>query len=137
MRLAANEIAFINNYLKNSGVEYMDIRYEMTDHVATALEDKEGDFYDNFKEYMVKHKEQLLESSKKFSRIARDKAITQLFVNMVSRKGIILFGAAFSIFSIMTAYFEQEMKDVFSRIGIDHHTYVTTLNKEGVRVVKR
>lgn len=30
---------------------------------------------------------------------------------------------------------DAEMKQVFTRIGIDHHTYVTTLNKEGVRVI--
>lgn len=30
---------------------------------------------------------------------------------------------------------EKEMKNIFTRLGIDHHTYVTTLNKEGVKVV--
>lgn len=31
---------------------------------------------------------------------------------------------------------ENEMKAVFTKIGIDHHTYVTTLNKQGVRIIE-
>ena len=30
---------------------------------------------------------------------------------------------------------EKVMKEVYDRIGIDYHTYVTTINKEGVKVV--
>ncbi len=30
---------------------------------------------------------------------------------------------------------ETEMKEVYARIGIDYHTYVTTINKKGVEVV--
>ena len=30
---------------------------------------------------------------------------------------------------------EQVMKEVYERIGIDYHTYVTTINKKGVKVV--
>ena len=31
---------------------------------------------------------------------------------------------------------EKEMKAVYDRIGLPYHTYVTTINKEGVKVVK-
>ena len=31
---------------------------------------------------------------------------------------------------------EKEMKGVYDRIGLPYHTYVTTINKEGVKVVK-
>jgi homoserine kinase len=30
---------------------------------------------------------------------------------------------------------EQIMKAVYTRIGLDHHTYVTTINQEGVKVI--
>ena len=110
MKLTEQQIAFINNYLKNSGVEYVDIRYEMTDHVATALEDMEGDFYNNFTQYMLEHKKQLLESNKEFGRTARNKAVKYLFTNMVSRPGIIVFGAIFSLFCFLSAYMEYEAK---------------------------
>lgn len=53
MRLSKENIQFIDNYLKNSGVSYFDIRMEMLDHVATAVEQKMTvenlDFYDAFK----------------------------------------------------------------------------------------
>lgn len=103
-RLTNEQIHFINLYLESSGVKYGDIRYEMTDHVASALEGMKGEFYDNFKEYMVGHKTQLLESNKKFARIAWNKALKSLFVNMVSRPGVLIFGSLFSVFSLTTAY---------------------------------
>jgi len=27
------------------------------------------------------------------------------------------------------------MKDIYERIGLDHHTYVTTINLEGVKII--
>jgi len=30
---------------------------------------------------------------------------------------------------------ERVMQEVYERIGIDYHTYVTTINTEGVKVV--
>ncbi|MXN92600.1 hypothetical protein GR160_15330 [Flavobacterium sp. Sd200] len=62
--LTPQQIQFINNYLKESGVRYDDIRIEMADHVASALEGMEGDFYDNFKNYMLAHKQELLDNNK-------------------------------------------------------------------------
>lgn len=56
MKLTDKEIRFIDTYLNNSGIVYEDIRFEMTDHVATAMEAMEGDFYENFREYMIANK---------------------------------------------------------------------------------
>jgi homoserine kinase len=30
---------------------------------------------------------------------------------------------------------EKLMKDIFNKIGIDYHTYVTTINKQGVTII--
>ena len=61
MSLSSENIQFIDNYLKNSEVIYYDIRMEMLDHVATALEHKMQaenlDFYDAFKSYMLSNRE--------------------------------------------------------------------------------
>jgi len=27
------------------------------------------------------------------------------------------------------------MKNIYQRIGLDHHTYVTTINQQGVKVI--
>ncbi len=62
MKLTTENIKFIDNYLKNSEVIYYDIRMEMLDHVATAVEEKMEaenlDFYDAFKSYMVVNKKE-------------------------------------------------------------------------------
>lgn len=69
MKLTPQNIQFINNYLTNSEVIYYDIRMEMLDHVATAVEKKMEaenlDFYDAFKSYMVLNKKGLMEQNEK------------------------------------------------------------------------
>jgi len=66
--LSSENIKFIDNYLKNSEVIYYDIRMEMLDHVATAVEQKMEaenlDFYDAFKSYMVVNKKEILKGNK-------------------------------------------------------------------------
>jgi hypothetical protein len=68
MKLTPQNIQFIDNYLKNSEVIYYDIRMEMLDHVATAVEQKMEaenlDFYDAFKSYMVVNKKEVLKGNK-------------------------------------------------------------------------
>lgn len=67
-KLTGENIQFIDRYLKNSGVEFLDIRIEMTDHVASAVErDLEKginpNFYSAFKAYMVRNKKNLLKNA--------------------------------------------------------------------------
>mgnify|MGYP003609994852 FL=1 len=76
MKLTAENIQFIDNYLKNSEVIYYDIRMEMLDHVATAVEQKMEaenlDFYDAFKSYMVVNKKEILKGKKLWSGFSKD-----------------------------------------------------------------
>ena len=69
MKLTPQNVKFIDNYLKNSEVIYYDIRMEMLDHVATAVEQKMEaenlEFYDAFKSYMVVNKESLMLQNEK------------------------------------------------------------------------
>jgi hypothetical protein len=68
MKLTKENIQFIDTYLKNSNIIYVDIRLEMTDHIASAVEDKMQeenlDFYDAFKNYMIKNKAIILNNNK-------------------------------------------------------------------------
>ncbi len=68
MKLTKDNIQFIDNYLKNSNVIYYDIRMEMLDHIATAVEQKMEleniDFYDAYKSYMVANKMEILKGNK-------------------------------------------------------------------------
>ena len=68
MKLTKENLQFIDTYLKNNQVIYIDIRYEMIDHIATAVEEKMEeeslDFYNAFKNYMVIHKKPILKNNK-------------------------------------------------------------------------
>lgn len=74
MKLTKENIQFIDTYLINSNVIYVDIRYEMIDHIATAVEEKMNnekiDFYDAFKNYMVSNKNEILKINKEANSIS-------------------------------------------------------------------
>jgi hypothetical protein len=67
MKLAKEEIVFIDTYLKNHDVIFLDIRYEMIDHIASAVEEKMEeeslDFYDAFKNYMAVNRKELFKNN--------------------------------------------------------------------------
>lgn len=68
MKLSKQEILFIDQYLQKADVVFVDVRSELTDHIASAVEEKmEAEdliFYDAFKAYMVVNKKMLLASSR-------------------------------------------------------------------------
>ncbi|WP_121666142.1 hypothetical protein [Mesonia aquimarina] len=85
--LSAENIQFIRNYLKNSDVFFIDVRLEMTDHVASAIEEKlnknpDLEFYDAFKTYMLNHKQELLKSTSKHRWDLDKKALKVVGKNM-------------------------------------------------------
>lgn len=97
-KLTSQEIRFVDNYLKNSGVEFLDVRMEMTDHVASAIEshleqDKEADFYKAFKSYMIKNKKSLLKNARK-QRWAVDLKVLLEIKSQLFRIPALLVGAA-------------------------------------------
>lgn len=104
MKLTANDIKFIDNYLENSGVQYFDIRVEMADHVASALEGMDGSFYDNFRDYMVEHKSELLASYKKFRWTIARRMLGQLFTNAVKPAGLLLLGLMLSLVAMLVQF---------------------------------
>lgn len=93
-KLTKENIQFIDNYLKNSDVEYLDVRVEMTDHVASEIEAKmaKGDdrgFYEIFKTYMLENKTTLLKSMKKFRKQADKKVLRLVLQNLYHPKTIV------------------------------------------------
>ncbi len=93
MALSKGDIIFIDRYLLNSGVEFLDIRMEMIDHIASAIEThiKNGDkrsFYDIFKAYMLTHKQDLLQSNKKFLGVAMRRVGRRVWSQIKSVKTI-------------------------------------------------
>lgn len=85
-KLTQEQIQFIDNYLKNSGVEYIDVRIEMLDHVASAVEikmveDRQG-FYETFKTYMLVNKKELIASGMKYRWSVDKKLLKLVFKNL-------------------------------------------------------
>ncbi|MCV6630453.1 MAG: hypothetical protein OIF50_11425 [Flavobacteriaceae bacterium] len=104
MQLNKDQIRFIDNYLYNSGVEFLDIRMEMVDHIATALEQdiaSNQSFYDAFKAYMIQHKASLLQNDKQFRKSARKKTWINLWNSMQTKTATgILLGVSILVFGL-------------------------------------
>lgn len=100
MKLTAENIQFIDNYLKNSEVIYYDIRMEMLDHVATAVEQKmEAEnlgFYDAFKSYMVVNKKEIMKGNKLWSGYSKETTLN--FLKFLMQPIMILIGVSFYFF---------------------------------------
>ena len=95
MSLTVEQIQFIDNYLKNEGIEYLDIRVEMIDHVASGVEIEMKEhgtlFYEAFKKYMLLHKKGLLNSNRKFLRSVDIRLLKNFFSNAWSLQCILVF----------------------------------------------
>ena len=111
MSLSSENIQFIDNYLKNSEVIYYDIRMEMLDHVATAVEQKMQtenlDFYDAFKNYMVVNKKEILKGNKLWSGYSKDTILN--FLKFLRHPILIFIGVSFYFF-----YENVEVSNYFS-----------------------
>ncbi len=94
MVLDKQKIKFIDNYLTKSGVDFLDIRMEMIDHVASAVEEKMQkenlDFYDAFKSYMLKNKNELLKTSGKYRWSLDKKLLLLIGKNLFLAKSLLL-----------------------------------------------
>ncbi|MFD2892262.1 hypothetical protein ACFS5J_09585 [Flavobacterium chuncheonense] len=114
MKLSKENIKFIDNYLINSEVAYYDVRIEMLDHVAAAVEQKMDaenvEFYDAFKEYMRLNKKELLKRAKFWSVYSKETVLS--FFKFLVHPLQLLFGLGFfwvlgqsSIFSLFSEHF--------------------------------
>lgn len=100
MKLSKQEIKFIDTYLINNDVVYVDIRQEMIDHIALAVEQKmeveNQDFYDAFKDFMVQHKKEILVNNKSHPGFTLDAA--QKFLLFLIKPFMLVFGVILFLF---------------------------------------
>ena len=108
MKLSEEQVRFIDTYLKNSGIKYLDVRYEMTDHIATALEAVDGNFDENFRQYMLEHKQELLASNRQFGKLAGKNAVRLILHNLVAPRFLALAIISFFILYVSTRFFSAE-----------------------------
>lgn len=112
-KLTAKQIQFIDKYLENSGVEYIDIRFEMVDHVASALEQKEGDFMENFRQYMLEHKQVLLSQLKDFKKTANRKAFRLIGITLLRPICLIAVAIIFGLQFMFSAFTSALITEVY------------------------
>ena len=113
MRLSKAEIEFIDTYLENNDVVYADIRLEMTDHIATAVEEKMEteplDFYDAFKEYMVSNKQEILKNNK--TRWSFSSQVMKQFLLFLGKPYMLVLGVLLLLFfknRDVNRYFDED-----------------------------
>jgi hypothetical protein len=111
MKLTKEEILFIDTYLKNSGVMYLDIRYEMMDHIASAVEQKMETDNDIFryalKNYMLEHKNEFLQSNRKYMELAGRRAMIILLKSIIKPIFIGMFILIYIFFYGLTNWFSN------------------------------
>lgn len=81
-KLTTEQIECIDDRLYNLGMKYIDIRYEMVDHIASELEAMEGYFGTNCREYFLMNSNALLKQNKRARRAATLRAIKLYFTTM-------------------------------------------------------
>ncbi len=124
MNLTKENIQFIDTYLDNSDIVFVDIRMEMVDHVASGIEAKmsEGDtrdFYFIFKDYMVENKAKLLDDNRKFLTSADKKIWKALLKELVKPIMPLLLSASFLGFYFLHKNLSLEIfKNVVSVIPL-------------------
>ncbi|KGO84632.1 hypothetical protein Q765_20445 [Flavobacterium rivuli WB 3.3-2 = DSM 21788] len=102
----AEQIVLIDAALK-IGVAYIDTRYEMTDHIATALEELSGDFNEKLKVYIVFHKKELKRTNRKFMFIAFKKSLNYLFKSSRKPWFFLLFVSVFLIAMLLHTFLDR------------------------------
>lgn len=110
--LTVKDIAFIDLWLESIGVEYIDIRYEMTDHIASEMENRKGDFYDNLRDYMALNKNRQMEQNKYFSGLAAKKAMGMLLKTFIRPVVFLVFVVLLLIVNVLLAKYSNSVENV-------------------------
>ena len=103
MELTKEHIKRINDFLEGIGIEYIDIRFEMVDHIASEIENKVDDknlFFENkrfqtpFIRYLLSQKETYLKNYKKQKKrsfwVNTKKVLTSMFQQMIKPLNLML-----------------------------------------------
>jgi hypothetical protein len=107
MKLTEAQIALIDKALVKAGIRYVDVRMELTDHVAAILEQKDERFEHHLKGYILQHKKELKALNRKFIAIAMLKVYKQLFIRMLSPLFLLVTAIAFGVVYVINTVFER------------------------------
>jgi hypothetical protein len=126
MKLSKDQILFIDKALADAGFMYHDIRYEVTDHIAAALEQQEGDFNTAFTSYVAVHGSELFKIERQFVKIAMRKTIIALCKNLLRPWAIISVAAITTLGMYAHNFYERaDVADMLQQIF--YAVLITTL----------
>lgn len=97
-KLTQEQIKAVDTALWDIGIKFLDIRIEMTDHAATAIEEMEGDFKQNLENYIAQNKKELQKNYSQFRTNASVKSVKLLFWNMLSFRFIAIMAIVYALF---------------------------------------
>jgi len=97
-KLNLAQIRYIDNELLKLNFKFVDIRYEMLDHIASVMEEREGRFKDNLREYFILNKISLIKQYRKTKWTAIIRAISYYFKTMFSPVVFLLAATLFFAF---------------------------------------
>lgn len=83
MKISAEQIKQIDIALGKMGVAYMDIRCELTDHIANELEAKEGDFDTELSIYLKQNKKHIRRTNRKMFFLSSAGAYKELVKTLI------------------------------------------------------
>jgi hypothetical protein len=101
--ITTQQLALIDATLKMLGIGYVDTRFEMADHIATAIEELPGDFDERLRGYIVSHKKDLKRTNRQFMFIAFKKNVKLLLAESVKPWFFLMVAFIFSTAMILTA----------------------------------
>ncbi|MHA3788472.1 hypothetical protein ACX0HA_09705 [Flavobacterium hauense] len=85
-KLTQEQINAVDKALWDIEIRFLDIRIEMTDHAATAIEGMEGDFTANLERYIANNKREMKKNYRQFRMNAWIKGIKLLFSNLFTMR---------------------------------------------------
>jgi hypothetical protein len=148
MKLEQEELVFIDTYLKNSGIEFLDLRLEMVDHVASGvlkkMDSEKVSFYEAFKGYMVVHKKELFQWDKKFREITDKKMLGKVGSQFLSPWSLVVFCCCLLLIKVgaSTLNLVMFLKYVpftllLALVSFYYFTYWITFKKNGISGLER
>lgn len=122
MKLSSQNIQFIDTYLKNSDIQFIDVRMEMVDHVASEveamMEQEQLSFYNAFKHFMVLHKKELQKTNDNFTRATDKKVLCQVASRCVKPSALAVFIAVFLLLQVVADYWDPTRFARFLPVGL-------------------
>jgi len=111
-QLTHEQIVAVDKELWDIGIKFLDIRIEMTDHAATAIEGIDGRFDENLKKYIFENKRELKKNYRQFRVNASIKAAKLLFANIISLRFLAILVLVYAL--VFAEYKYEGLKETSS-----------------------